>query len=164
MSYLYDKVNKFMSCRYRVLAQVSDSTADVEFVMIGKQAENVIGIRVEALLVEDNPNEDLAPPSIRAIIGKKMLFTVTFNQVSIDHDLKNFTVRKVEPMPADAQLPPPRLTIPILPPATIPVLPITPPAATPSVPPIEPTPAKQSSGMKDIKGKGIVGAGTALKR
>jgi mRNA-degrading endonuclease RelE of RelBE toxin-antitoxin system len=42
---LCNKVNKLMSCRYRILAQVGDDTVDVEFVMIGKRAENIIGMR-----------------------------------------------------------------------------------------------------------------------
>jgi hypothetical protein len=83
--------------------------------------------------------------------------------MSIDHDLKSFTIRKAESVLADAQLPP-IFTVPNLPPATTPGLPITPPIATPSLLPLELTPGGQSSGMKDLKGKGIVGDEAALKR
>ena len=60
-----------------------------------------MGVEARIVELEENPDLDLAPPSLINIIGKKFLFIVTVNQMSRGISNRNFTVNKIMPVPPE---------------------------------------------------------------
>ncbi|KAJ3684336.1 hypothetical protein LUZ61_013500 [Rhynchospora tenuis] len=87
--------------RYRIRVQVVDHTMNAQFVLLGRFGEQVVGMSALQLrALQEDTSGNIADP-LRAIVGKKYLFTVAGKQRSRNQENRIYTVVNVEEVPDD---------------------------------------------------------------
>ncbi|KAF3324713.1 replication factor-A carboxy-terminal domain protein [Carex littledalei] len=85
--------------------RVKDSTGEADFVLIGRQVEQLLGSSVQELLAQQmtKRKKQYMLPKFSELINKKMLFTVNWGKKKFRSNSINYQAIKITPIPATIQ-------------------------------------------------------------
>ncbi|KAJ4809901.1 Replication protein A 70 kDa DNA-binding subunit B [Rhynchospora pubera] len=96
----YLKINEEQTVpRLRLCISVKDSTASVDFVILGRRVEHLLGVTTQQLLHAQRIENQFMPSKIQALINRTVLFTVRCCAYPVRYNYRTFNVCQTDPTP-----------------------------------------------------------------